>query len=285
MWSTAELSEARSRIAAIGVGEKIFFAGGDISDGTCATKTVDIFDVSNNRWSASSLSIPGSKVVPAAVGNKVLFAGGDAGFCGTWARGTTVDIYDLTTNAWSSTSLSSVRRGGHAAVTVNNKVFFSGGETWPDNPVPGSWYVSSTVDIYDEASNSWSISSLSEGKLGHAGVVANDKIFWAGGKTGYFPNITSSCKVEIRNVSNGSVSIQQLSKPGPRTGVIKNNQLIFYAGDDKFDVYDVATDKWSIGMLPMSVSGASIISVNNTIYLAGGAANGVLSYKVWKLEF
>lgn len=284
-WSTAELSEARYLMAAIGAGDKIFFAGGEIGDGTCATKTVDIYDIPNNKWSASSLSIPGNRVVPAAVGNKVLFAGGNAGFCGSWARGTTVDIYDLTTNAWSTASLSSVKRSGDAAVTVNNKVFFSGGETWPDNPVPGSWYVSNTVDIYDEASNSWSISSLNEGKLGHAGVAVNDKIFWAGGETGHFPSVTGSCSVEIRNVSNGSVSIQQLSKPGKRKGVVKNNQIVFYADGESFDLYDVATDKWSIGVLPVSVSGASIISVNNTIYLAGGVVNGVLSDKVWKLDF
>ena len=56
-------------------------------------------------------------------------------------------------------------------------------------------------------------------------------------------------------------------------------------GDDKFDVYDVATDKWSIGVLPVGVLRASIISVNNTIYLAGGVVNGILSDKVWKMEF
>ncbi len=223
--------------------------------------------------------------MPAAVGNKVLFSGGYAGFCGLSAWGTTVDIYDLTTNAWLTASLSGIKRSGHAAVTINNKVYFSGDETWPGNLVPGTWYVSNTIDIYDEATNSWSVSYLTEGKLGHAGVAVNDKIFWAGGETGYFPSITSSCSVEIRNVSNGSVSIQQLSKPGWRTGVVKNNQIIFYPGDDKFDVYDVATDKWSIGVLPVKVLGASIISVNNTIYLAGGQVNGILSDKVWRLEF
>jgi len=35
----------------------------------------------------------------------------------------------------------------------------------------------------------------------------------------------------------------------------------------------------------MSIKHASIISLDNTIYLAGGFVNGVLSNKVWKLEF
>ncbi|MGE5106935.1 MAG: hypothetical protein ACM3H8_05295 [Sphingobacteriales bacterium] len=32
------------------------------------------------------------------------------------------------------------------------------------------------------------------------------------------------------------------------------------------------------------IYGASIISVNNTIYVAGGYVNGILSNQVWKLE-
>lgn len=42
---------------------------------------------------------------------------------------------------------------------------------------------------------------------------------------------------------------------------------------------------WSIGVLPQNIEGASIISVNNTIYVASGYVNGVLSNPVWKLEF
>ncbi len=66
---------------------------------------------------------------------------------------------------------------------------------------------------------------------------------------------------------------------------MKNNQIIFFADTNKFDVYDVAADKWSIGVLPIKLEGASIISVNNIVYLAGGSLNGVSSDKVWKLEF
>ncbi len=50
-------------------------------------------------------------------------------------------------------------------------------------------------------------------------------------------------------------------------------------------MYDVGADKWSIGVLPIKLEGASIISVNNIVYLAGGSLNGVTSDKVWKLEF
>ncbi|MGZ8559669.1 MAG: hypothetical protein ACXWWC_15105 [Chitinophagaceae bacterium] len=38
-------------------------------------------------------------------------------------------------------------------------------------------------------------------------------------------------------------------------------------------------------MLSQKIAAASIISVDNTIYIAGGYLNGVLSNQVWKLEF
>ncbi len=47
-WSTAELSQARTAPAAVAAGNKIFFAGGEISDGTFPSNVVDIYDVSTN---------------------------------------------------------------------------------------------------------------------------------------------------------------------------------------------------------------------------------------------
>ena len=54
---------------------------------------------------------------------------------------------------------------------------------------------------------------------------------------------------------------------------------------NKFDIYETTTNTWSIGVLNQNIEGASIISVNNTIYVAGGVVNGVMSNQVWKLEF
>ena len=72
--------------------------------------------------------------------------------------------------------------------------------------------------------------------------------------------------------------------------VVKDNKILFLrngdlADSDKFDIYDIISNTWSIGVLPYKIAGASIISVNNIIYVAGVSINGVLSNKVWKLEF
>jgi hypothetical protein len=73
-----------------------------------------------------------------------------------------------------------------------------------------------------------------------------------------------------------------------------NNKIAFINSQSYsswyFDLYDVTTNSWSIGIVNPSISfwpGISI-SQNNTIYFAGGWSNnsGGGSYsQIWKIEF
>ena len=70
--------------------------------------------------------------------------------------------------------------------------------------------------------------------------------------------------------------------------VMKDNKIVFFGthyDDNKVDIYDIATNTWSVRILPFSIDGLSVISVNNTIYVAGGFINGMYNDKVWKPEF
>jgi hypothetical protein len=106
-------------------------------------------------------------------------------------------------------------------------------------------------------------------------------------EAGTTPNTYNSCLVEIRDVNSGSSTIQYLSKPGGSLPVIKNNKIHFLRdGSNEFDIYDITSDTWLIGILSQPIPvGAAIICVNNTIYVAGGNVSGSLSNKVYKLEF
>ena len=288
-WSTAELSVGRYEIAATANGNKIFFAGGETGDGTWTTNAVDIYDVTTNTWTVDHLSIPGAYIAAEAVANKVFFAGGDGKANAGMIRTRRVDIFDLTTSSWTTAQLSESKRMGHVAVTANNKIYFSGGI---DGGSGNATVISNKIDIYDNATGTWSVSVMSEDKSWHAGITVGNKIYWAGGTTGSTPN-GYSCLVEIKDINTSNSTTQYLFKHGQWSGslganaVVKNNKIIFLRnfGDDRFDIYDITSNTWSIGVLPVELSYSSIISVNNTIYIAGGWVNGVLSNQVWKLEF
>lgn len=117
-------------------------------------------------------------------------------------------------------------------------------------------------------------------------IVFAGKIYWAGGAT----NNGTSSQVEIKDINIQTSDVACLFQPNfSFDAVIKDNKIVFFTGEgaanSKFDIYDVTTKTWSIGVLPVNIYGASIISVNNTIYVAGGYVNGVLSNQVWKLDF
>jgi hypothetical protein len=295
-WSTAQLSVPRSYIATAVLGSKIFFAGGYTSGNP--SSRVDIYDAATGLWSTKDLSVGRGDMVAAAAGNKILFAGGVSGF---FQYSNQVDIYDGSTDAWTTSYLSNrtpTGTVGMAATAVGNEIYIAGeGSDW-DAWDFGS--ISSTINIYDVTTNTWSTSDLALARGFMAAIVVGNKIYRAGGLYKQ-PEDPFTNQVEIRDVNTGSITFGCLFQPNAFFSVVqKNNQLVFFTSDEdvvppywygplpvnnKFDIYDITTSTWSIGVLSESIRGASIISVNNTVYVAGGYINGVLSNKVWKLEF
>jgi hypothetical protein len=135
------------------------------------------------------------------------------------------------------------------------------------------------------------VGTIEGGVMVHRVFVAKVEAVLAGGLTGIYPDIHNSCVVEIRDVNSGSSVIQNLYRPTAPAdhlkAVLKDNKIAYIAsGSDHFDIYDITTGTWTIGVLHQPIpGGASIISVNNVIYVAGGSVNGVLTNEVWKLEF
>ncbi|TMI61308.1 MAG: hypothetical protein E6H07_19800 [Bacteroidetes bacterium] len=285
-WSVAELSVARHGIAAVSAGNKVFFAGGhtsfygdvDISE----YATVDIYDAATNSWSVASLSEPRGYISATTIGNKVFFAGGYwiESFA-TFHYSNKVDIYDLSTNTWSTATLSEGRTS-ISAVAINNKVYFAGGET-------GLWTIGGhqlfdKIDVYDLTTNSWSVSTLDEPKVRMGGFAVNDKIYWAGGENSQ----GTVCKVEVRNANTQATSFDYLSHPTTAEyAVLKDNKILFTNLWQHFDLYNLNTNTWYTGLLPIKRSEAGLISVNNKIYLAGGWAHETQNSisGVWRIDF
>ena len=282
-WSTAELSEARYDMGVAVHQNKIFFAGGTYSSSSLLALPswrIDVYNTSTNSWTIDSLSVA-RPPVGASVADKVIFAGG-----GLWDYSANVDIYHTTSSFWSASNLSFGRKI-NAATTIGTKAFFAGGE-YPNDGL------TSNIDSYDASSESWTKSFFSppfDQGWAPCGIAVGNKNYWAGGV--YYSQATYTSytnHVEIRDENTQSSTFACLFQPNSQFDVVaKNNKIVFFTGTgaekNKFDIYDITSNTWSIGELPQNIVGASLISVNNIIYVAGGYINGALSNKVWKLEF
>ena len=107
--------------------------------------------------------------------------------------------------------------------------------------------------------------------------------------------------MEINDLNTQNTSLAYLNQPrsyfvnGGQNAVLRNDQIVFFNGSrylysldpnkNKFDIYNATNNTWHVGVLPVTIEGASIISVNNILYVAGGIVNGVLTNQVWKLDF
>ena len=287
-WSMAELSVARQDFAVVASGNKIFFAGGwegNWWDFPVMFTNVDIYDAATNSWSVKHLSEPRAWMGAASAQSKVFFAGGT----NNYETSSKVDIYDMQTNSW-TTSVLSEPRSNPSAQLAGDKIYFAGGSRGIE------FTPRSTIDVYDINTGLWSRRSMSEAKSEMKSIAIGNKILWAGGFTvnSLYPLARyASTMVEIMDVSTQSSSFSCLFEPNiwwdsDSKAVIKNNQIVFFTGSDmrnKFDIYDIASNSWSIGKLNQNIVGAAVISVNNVIYVAGGNVNGSPSNIVWKLEF
>jgi N-acetylneuraminic acid mutarotase len=299
LWTTAELSQARYGMGAAALGNKIFFGGGwtpqffpnsttcFISSGEdTRSSRIDIYDASTNTWSTTQLSTPR---IPqgASAGNKVIFAGGDPWNMIALPSNVT-DTYDASTNIWNPGSLSE-SKGLPQIATSGNKMFLAGGAAQID----GDYFsgISKRIDIYDAAAGQWSVDFLSIERASMGSIGANNKVYWGGGIVANpDPNINynATSLVEIRDLATNTTTFDCLSEPRDQlTAIRKDNKIIFFGNSNatRFDIYDLTTNSWSIGVLPQSFYSASIIAYNNIIYIVGSPASDVLSNHVWKLEF
>ncbi|MBE0640173.1 MAG: T9SS type A sorting domain-containing protein [Bacteroidales bacterium] len=258
----------------VSCGSKIFFAGG--YDDAVSYNIVDIFDTLTQEWSVELLSVDRFSLAAVSHGNIVMFAGGIQ-MQGAPNFKNTVDIYNIETGEWETPTTLSQARGGIAATVAGNLAIFAGG--W----INVSGVTSNKVDIYNFTTKTWSQATLSQARAYASAATVGSKVIIAGGITS-INNPTN--RVDIYDVETGIWTQANLSTPRSfnENGATINGKVYFPGGgifhgsgfntaSNVIDVYDAASNSWSVMNLQTARVEHSVIAVGDYLVVAGGRDN------------
>jgi Secretion system C-terminal sorting domain/Kelch motif len=224
-----------------------------------------------SQWAVDSLNTARAGIPVAVFGNKLVFGSGS---------GNSWDIFDVNSNVHTAGLLSFSRTNIAFAQTVNY-AYFGGGKYGPyADPL-----YTKNVDVYNNATNTWSVANLSIARqVGGAGSIA-EKVFFAGGLGRDFGGpVYLYNRVDIFNSTTGVRTIAKLSKARSNIAVASAADKILFAGgwfwditynqlqSNVVDIYNNTTGLWSKAMLSRKRESMGVAVVGNKILFAGGYA-------------
>jgi N-acetylneuraminic acid mutarotase len=189
-WATAELfdplTETWSPAAPMGTRRiwasavrlpngRVLVAGGQHSYGQVFHDTAEVYDPVANTWSyTGTMTIQRAYATATLLGDgRVLLAGGLVPYDGTGRLVATAaaEVYDFQTDTWSAVSPMAVPRGSFTATRLNDGRVLVVGGTTNDGAVPPNSLVTSTAEIFNPATNTWSAAASLPGPRQEAGAA------------------------------------------------------------------------------------------------------------------
>jgi len=266
-WIIDYISLSRQIIAATTCGDYVLFAGGLAN--WEASSRVDIFD-QLGAWGQIELSVPRFALSAVSHGNLALFAGGGNTLGEVYDI---VEVYNVNTHQWETPMLLSAPRTSMGSAVAGDLAFFAGGGD-ADNVV-----MSDRVDIYNFTSGTWDTATLSQARSFPGITVAQNKVIIAGGS---LANGVPTGRVDIYDLLTGTWSVAELSTA--RGFYYQSTTVCGLAyfvgsgtfdqgwtnGTDTIDVYNPATDFWSVMTLPVKVTENAVVAIDSTLFSAGG---------------
>ncbi|MEJ8842634.1 hypothetical protein WG954_09600 [Lacibacter sp. H375] len=154
---------------------------------------------------------------------------------------------------------------------VGNKIIFAGGSSVPSGPGPS---FSSSVDIYDITTNSWSRENLSQARSGMTVATMGTKVFFAGG-TGMLPSgsVGLTSRVDIYDAAAGTWATMEMPHAdGLLSSLASGNKLVIVGGNFA-DIYDTRSRTWKTINFGQPRYLITATNVKGKFYFAGGVTN------------
>ncbi len=272
----AALPTARSRLALVAMGEKIYAIAGETAEGP--TNAVEVYDLSSNGWlPAASKPLAVSNVAGAALGGRIYVPGG---LLADGSLTDAVEVFDPTTGTWARAASLPTPLCCYALAVQGERLYLFGG--WD-----GTTYVATAL-AYDPASDMWRALSPMPTARGFAAAAALDgRIYVVGGYDGrrelpvnemYAPALegTSSAPWAAKApllMARGGLGLAAAGSAlfavgGGWTGMLAANER-----------YDPATDAWSTFDSPLlgQWRGLGVTSTGGKVFAVGGYSGTYLN--------
>lgn len=264
-------AQSRTEIQFAQATDKAYFGGGKYGYFTDPqyTKDVDVYNATTDAWSLLKLSLARSVGGAGAVGNRVFFAGGIGrqDISGPVYLYNRVDIFNSSTGARTNAKLSKARTN-IAVGTAGNKILFAGGWFWD---MSYNQVQTDVVDIYDNATSTWSAAKLSKKREAISVAVIGNKILFAGGFNGLGVVFNT---VDIYDASTNTWTATTMSTARYGMAVAVVGSKAYFAGGsggyNVMDIYDAANASWTHVSTLLKLTGFSATVVGDNIYFAGG---------------
>ncbi|NJN84953.1 MAG: hypothetical protein HC802_23460 [Caldilineaceae bacterium] len=180
------MATARSRLAAVVVGDNLFVIGGERENGQ-ALDTVSAYDLRINEWRAfAPLPMPLANLAATVLDEQIYVAGGS--YAGPTDEGT-IHIsdqfwrYDLEEGSWQELATLPAPLAGASLVAHQGSLFLIGG--WDGETMRNEIWRYTPVAQGDGENGSWALDSRLETARGFAGATSvNDEIYLFGGFDG-----------------------------------------------------------------------------------------------------
>lgn len=290
--------------------DQVFLIGGRIdvnptqTGDEAMTKTVDVFDVTNNSWEPSPEEMKQEQQYHgcAVVGQKIYAIGDHYPFASPSQQATgVVQVYDASAGNWSyGTSMPGNRSVGLAGVTsLNGMVYVAGGVSAHDRSDSND-----RLMRYDPVNDVWSqLSSMNNRRHSFELVAFKGKLIAYGGVTTYFDPVLNTTVEGESNLTEAYDPITNTWSQLPNAthalsayaADVFNDEIIIHGGyeltgwqgtgNDKTYGYDPFTNRWTTyATLQVGLWDSTLTRANNTLVYAGGDASWS-RFNTWSIQY